>query len=110
MNPPLEPPPPPTAKGCCGVGCLTLFVLLAFLAFAFVGGGLWALNHFRNTYSSTEPAAIPAPESPVASAPAPTPIAADDVQARWDAFERAGRRGEKASIALSAADINTLLA
>lgn len=125
------------------MGCLTLFVLLAFLAFAFVGGGLWALNHFRNTYSSTEPAAIPAAESPAVSAPAsqtastpseaapavtatapvvagtpiavapvpaPTPIVGGDVQARWEAFQRAGHRGEKASIALSGPEINTLLA
>ncbi len=148
MNNTVATTPPPTAKGCCGVGCLTLFALLAFLAFAFIGGGFWALNHLRHTYSSDEPAAIPTLEpstpaateeqtrsTPLEAAPeaaptspsstgiatplpgtttAPTPLATPvntlPAEARWKAFERAAKRGEKASIALSAAEINQLIA
>ncbi|MDQ3118248.1 MAG: hypothetical protein M3Q89_01555, partial [Verrucomicrobiota bacterium] len=79
MNATDVPPPPPSAKGCCGIGCLTLFALLAFLAFAFVGGGMWALNHLRHTYSSTEPVTLPEAEPPtLGTAPTASPVTTPD--------------------------------
>jgi len=94
---------------------------------------MWALNHLRHTYSSTEPVTLPEAESPtLGTAPTASPVTTPDptsgtpleatptpaaprveaanVQARWKAFERAAKRGEKASINLSAAEINTLIA
>lgn len=113
------------------MGCLTLFALLAFLAFAFIGGAFWAARHVLHTYSSAKPAALPAiePSAPAArgnetastpleaspggtaSAPVPvaTPVDGAEVETRWKAFEGAARRGQKASIALSAAEINALI-
>lgn len=114
MNPTVV-PPPPTAKGCCGMGCLTLFALLAFLIFAFVGGAFWATKHVLRTYSAAGPATIPRsePSAPAPSgeqgAPAATPINPAEVEVRWKAFERAARHSQKASIALSAAEINALI-
>ncbi|MBA2742734.1 MAG: hypothetical protein H0U43_00200 [Chthoniobacterales bacterium] len=139
MNEPIPAPPPPRS-GCLAKGCMTLVVLLLFLGVAFIGGGYWALRHLQNTYSDTKPltfgnvtsdepvavqeptqtaapatAGEPTPASePLSIQPRPRPNQAaepyGDVRARWQAFEKAGKRGQPANIELTANDINTLIA
>ncbi|MCA1595549.1 MAG: hypothetical protein LC772_03870, partial [Chloroflexi bacterium] len=52
----------------------------------------------------------PREASPGDTVPAPMPIDSAPISARWEAFERAAKRGQNASITLSAADINALIA
>jgi hypothetical protein len=132
-------PVSPPRKGCFGKSCLIFVVMMVLFAFAIVAGGVWALRSFREKYSSPEPLVLPtANESaPAASAPPagaaplaqPTPTAespttesgaAPETSAaaidtrppltRWTEFERAGKRGQRAQIALTAAEINALFA
>src|SRR5215213_1742135 len=127
MNSTLSPLPAPRGMGCLGKGCITVVCLFLFLVVAFLGGGMWALNRVRHTYSSSEPLALPQTsptEPPVRETPPPplpdpvsrpvptpeAPIPVADVQARWKAFEKAAKRGQKASIELTAAEINALIA
>src|SRR3712207_3505290 len=42
-------------SGCAGRGCLFVFGFLLLLTLAFVGGGFWAVRHFRDTYSASQP-------------------------------------------------------
>jgi hypothetical protein len=130
-----ETPATPARRGCAGKACLTFVVLVVLFAVAVIGGAVWALRSFRDTYSSPTPLALPtgsATESTSATStpppdeatptveptPAPTaaPVASTAIAdtrpplTRWEAFERAGKRGEKARIALTAAEINALLA
>lgn len=136
---PTAPAPPPPRSGCLAKGCFTLVILFLFLGVAFIGGGYWALRHLQNTYSDTkpltfgnvtsyEPVAVQEPPSPapftageptppsgpssIPPQPRPTTAAqpSGDVRARWQAFEKAGKRGEPANIELTANDINSLLA
>ncbi len=128
---------PPAAseprKGCLGKGCLSFFALVVLFAVALVGGGTWALLHFRDTYSATEPLvaadaagnseprlslrqttpSVPPPEpvAPTATPAPPSRRVADGrpVEARWKAFEKAGKRGQPAHIELTAAEINALV-
>ena len=126
-------PPRDSGLGCLGKGCLTIVCLVVLLVMAFVGGGIWALQRVRHNYSSSEP--LPMPEvtttqtvtttdqaspangtTPLESNPTPAiatpaaPINPADAQARWKAFERAAKRNQPASIELSAAEINSLIA
>jgi len=111
--------------GCLGKGC----ALVVFFAVALVGGGFWAVRHFRSTYSEPQPLTLAqvtsenlesyaAPEDialPSEPEPAPTamlaspPVLTGNVQARWDAFEKAADRKRAAQIELTAGDINTLI-
>ncbi|MDQ6655880.1 MAG: hypothetical protein M3Y80_08710 [Verrucomicrobiota bacterium] len=121
--------------GCIAKGCLSFVGLAVFLAIAFVGGGVWAVRHLRDTYSSGKPLALstpaePAPAVAATAAPVgataapiepaapplsgestPLPLSTDSrpVQARWKDFEKAAHRNKKARIELTAAEINTLL-
>jgi hypothetical protein len=121
-------------RGCLGKGCLTFVVLVALFSTALVGGGVWALRSFRAKYSSPEPLVLPTAPATAPAAPAPTaeslprasdqpvaqPTAAPATSAapvdnrppltRWTEFERAGKRGQRARIALTADEINSLLA
>ncbi len=121
--------PPPRRMGCLAKGCFSFVGLALFLVIAFVGGGIWAVRHVRETYSASEqlplataPDATPTvapptiarttPAEPAITAEAsPVPLGADSrpVQARWKDFEKAAHRNKKARIELTAADINTLL-
>ena len=113
--------------GGCGKGCTIFLGLIIFLAIALVGGTFWAFHHFRETYSATEPlqmpaadeadvesmtqtAPVPLPGAPSATAPDPiAAVATGGAETRWDAFEKAAKRNQKAQIILSAGDINSLL-
>ncbi|MDQ6912226.1 MAG: hypothetical protein M3128_05060 [Verrucomicrobiota bacterium] len=116
---PVAPAPPPNAgSGCCGMGCATLLALIVFFAIAFFGGGLWAIHHYKHKYTSREPVTLPneeISEEPAAVAAASpslaiaAPVAVRHAETDWKAFEKAGKRNEKARIALSAAEINSLL-
>jgi hypothetical protein len=124
MNQVAAPPPEPQRTGgggCCGMGCLTLVLLLVFLALAFVGGGFWAAHHLSNKYTSPEPVELPEEDTsdavaqtqsgtPVEQPPAPAPsVTPREVEERWKAFDKAADRNQKARIELSAAEINGLL-
>jgi len=124
---------PPAAgeprKGCLGKACLSFVALAVLFAVALVGGGWWALLHFRDTYSATEPLALPTPPAiepsaePTPNVPPPEPVAPTampappsrrvtdgrPLEARWKAFEKAGKRGQPAQIELTAAEINALV-
>lgn len=130
MNPRVSAQQQPQAKGggtCFGMGCVTLAVLLGFLAFAFIGGGLWAVHHFKETYTSAEPEKMPetlTSEEPVevrgststagtttstSAAPSLPPPQMREVEKRWKTFDKAGDRDEKARVELTADEINALL-
>ncbi|HEX8280360.1 MAG TPA: hypothetical protein VF551_03200 [Chthoniobacterales bacterium] len=51
-------PPPRRAAGCFGIGCLSFAGFFLFLGVAFVGGGIWAVHHLRQNYSSTAPLSL----------------------------------------------------
>ncbi len=124
-NPAAPAPPPNAGSGCCGMGCATLLALIVFFAIAFFGGGLWAIHHYKHKYTSPEPMTLPnqeiseepaaiagvsSPSAPLAAASATaTPVVVQHTETDWKAFEKAGKRNEKARIALSAAEINSLL-
>ncbi len=113
-NPAAPAPPPNAGSGCCGMGCATLLALIVFFAIAFFGGGLWAVHHYKHKYTSPEPMTLPnqeTSEEPDADAGAAraTPVAVRQTETDWKAFEKAGKRNEKARIALSAEEINSLL-
>lgn len=117
--------------GCFGKGCLSFVALVLFLAMAFVAGGIWAVHHLRDTYSSTESQdlpdevtsesasaqtdATPGETAIVQSTVAPSTSPTLDVSSRpvtttsWKEFQKAGHRHQKARIELSASDINGLL-
>jgi hypothetical protein len=123
----------PPRRGCAGRACLIFVVLVLLFSGALIGGGVWALRSFRDKYSSpaplvlptatettataslSEPAATPTiPEFsrtvPDAPAAATTPADTRPLETRWREFEQAGKRGEKARIALTADEINALFA
>lgn len=117
-------PPPSSGAGCLGKGCLTFVVLLLILSAALIGGSFWGLHYLRQKYSATEGVKLPTLDrtSTIAPTPVTEPTAspgetsnasateyAEEVQARWDAFEDAADRGERARIELTADDINALI-
>ncbi|MGI8820695.1 MAG: hypothetical protein ACR2ID_07510 [Chthoniobacterales bacterium] len=70
---------PERRVGCFAKGCLSFAGLAVFLAIAFVGGGIWAMRHFRDKYSDPEPSRLPAAvveETIDPSTPASTPVQA----------------------------------
>ena len=115
--------------GCCGLGCASIFGLIILFAAAFIGGGLWAVRHYTNKYTSTAPITLPVDpaleEEPVLESspppapgalPVPTPAATPttrstvrEIEDRWKTFEKAADREQKARIELSAGEINALL-
>ena len=136
---PVIPPPPRAGAGCLGVGCMAFFAFLIFLIVVVFGGAAWGIHHLRNRYSSKtplvipevqsnaqlaatpEPLAVPEPPTPpsgsLSDSTTPTPVVTENTaslagfaQQRWDAFEKAAKRGERARIELTAAEINRLLA
>jgi hypothetical protein len=123
MTPEAAPPPAPTADGCLGRSCLVFLGLSTLLFVALTGGALWGIHYLRQTYSATEKAPLPTiPDtstveaevpnetaSPMPQAATPAPDRLRELQARWDSFERAAARGQKARIELTAADINALI-
>lgn len=136
MSEPIPPSPPRARSGCFAKGCLIFAGLFIFLSITFVVGGFWALRHFQNTYSASEPLnfgnvtstepltdtelsdykdATTEGAPPVAeNEPVPQPIVAQEpyarVRSRWRAFEKAAKRNEPTRIALTEGDINALFA
>jgi hypothetical protein len=115
---------PSSADGCLsGRSCLILIGLSTLLFAALTAGALWGIHYLRQRYSATERVALPtASESaPIEAAPAdesaplmprptpPSPERLRELQARWDTFERAAVRAQKARIELTAAEINALI-
>lgn len=105
------------------MGCLTLFLLVAFLACALAGGAFFAVHHLRHKYSSSEPIVLPevitsdsptaventaiegAPPTPQASG---TPVQVREAEKRWKSFEKA-KDEHHGNIEMSAGEINALL-
>lgn len=99
--------------GCLGKSCGTLLALIVFFAFAMVLGSFWGLHYLRG-YSSAEPVTLPVAEETAATGreaapPPPTDPAITQVP-DWKSFQEAADRGEAVMVALSAEEINRLLA
>ena len=123
MNTPGQVPPRQSGGGCCGMGCAAMFMLVGFFMIALIAGTLWAVYHFRETYSADKPLEFPeaiAPdiEGALEAQPAemptgsstPVPAAQVEVlQDRWEDFEKASDRNQKGRIELTAGDINALI-
>ena len=117
--PPLRQSP----DGCLGKSCLILIGLSTLLFLALTAGALWGIHYLRQTYSATErvslptaaesteiePSLPPPAASPIPSIAPPAPERLRELQARWEAFEHAADRREKARIELTAAEINMLI-
>ena len=115
--------PPPSPDGCLGKSCLILIGLSTLLFLALTAGALWGIHYLRQRYSATESVALPTTDNstnvtpapaddtsaPIPRIAAPAPEQLRELQTRWDTFERAAVRGQKARIELSAADINALI-
>ena len=98
----IEPPPAQRGLGCFAKGCLILVVFFILLAAAFVAGTYYAAKYLRTEYFSVHPERLPISQATVEEEQA--------VRARWDAFETAAHAHEAARIALSADDLNALIA
>jgi len=111
--------PPPAPDGCLGKGCLIVIALAVLLMVALTLGAMWGVHYLRKTYSDTARMELQAPETTAAPTDQPSvavnqttepaPDQLREVQARWEDFERAADRGQKARIQLTAAEINMLL-
>jgi hypothetical protein len=106
-------PPPRKGLGCFAKGCLILLVFAVVLAIACGAGIYWGFKHHsalvRGIYWLTRmhmiadsPAAIPHYEGPDAEIQA--------VKERWQDFETAARARQPAEVALTANEINDLIA
>ena len=113
MNTWVEAPPRRKGLGCFGRGCLILLIFAIVLAIAGFAGMYWGLHRnsalFYGSYWLAKTRSF-------AEAPTPLPEfnASDQqiqlVQERWQDFEQKTRAGQAAEIALSADDINALIA
>jgi hypothetical protein len=98
----IEPPPAQRGLGCFAKGCLILVVFFILLALAFVAGTYYAAKYLRSEYFSIHHEHLPISQATVEEEQA--------VRARWDAFEKAAHAHEAVRIALSADDLNALIA
>jgi len=98
----IEPPPQQRGLGCFAKGCLILVVFFILLALAFVAGTYFAAKYLQTEYFSAHHERLPISQATVEEEQA--------VRARWDAFEKAAHAHEAARIALSADDLNALIA
>lgn len=110
----IQPQPPPRqGMGCLGKGCLILCCFILFLLVLGSIGVWWGYKH----HSGVMKGAVWASQIHLlANKPAPVPdfpTTPENVAAakqKWDAFEQAGDRKQPATIELTAADINNLIA
>ena len=113
MNGWVEPPPPKTGLGCFARGCLILVVFAIVLAVACLAGLYWG---FQRHSAVVHGIYWLAKTHSIAEAPAPVPeFAASDEQIqavweRWQDFKQKIRARQPAEIALTADDINALIA
>jgi hypothetical protein len=113
MNGWVEPPPPKTGLGCFARGCLILVIFAIVLAIACLAGLYWG---FQRHSAVVHGVYWLAKTHSIAEAPAPVPeFAASDeqiqaVRERWQDFKRKIRARQPAEIALTADDINSLIA
>jgi hypothetical protein len=98
----IEPPPAQRGLGCFAKGCLILVVFSILLALAFVAGTYFAAKYLRTEYFSIHHERLPISQATVEEEQA--------VRSRWDEFEKAAHAHEAARIALSADDLNALIA
>jgi hypothetical protein len=113
MNGWVEAPPPRRGLGCFARGCLILVVFGIVLALACLGGLYWG---FQRHSAIVHGIYWLAKTHSIAEAPAPVPefTASEEqiqaVQERWEDFEQKTRARQPAEIALTADDINSLIA
>ena len=98
----IEPPPPQKGMGCFGKGCLILIAFFIFLGLAFIAGTYFAVRYLRSAYFPPTEIELPVGEI--------SEEKQQEVQARWNSFERASRAGEAARIEMTAYDLNALIA
>ncbi len=103
---PVYPPPPPNPAprgglGCVAKGCVVLLIV-GLLGGAVLGGlGYWAWSQARG-FTADHPEAVPILEA--------TDAQAAEVAARVKAFSDTVGRGGRATLTLSAADLNAIVA
>jgi len=113
MNTWVEAPPPRRGLGCFARGCLILLAFAIVLAIACSAGLFWG---FQRHSAIVHGIYWLAKTQSISEAPAPVPEFAasnEQIQAtqeRWRDFEEKKRAGQPAEIALTADDINTLIA
>jgi hypothetical protein len=113
MNGWVDAPPPKRGMGCFARGCLILVFFAIVLAVACLAGLYWG---FQRHSAIVHGIYWLAKTHSIAEAPAPVPeFAASDEQIqavaeRWQDFERKIRARQPAKIALTADDINSLIA
>ena len=113
MNAWVEAPPPKKGMGCFARGCLILVVFAIVLAVACLAGLYWG---FQRHSAVVHGVYWLAQKHSIAEAPAPVPefVASDEqiqaVQERWQDFEQKIHARQPAEIALTADDINSLIA
>src|SRR3989440_6630426 len=98
----IEPPPAQRGLGCFAKGCLILLVFFILLGLSFVAGTYYAARFLQTEYLSNDHERLPISQATVEEEQA--------VRARWDAFEKAAHAHEATRIALSADDLNALIA
>lgn len=105
--------PPRKGFGCFGRGCLIFLMFVIVLAIACLAGIYWGLHRhsalFYGSYWLAKSRSLAE-----AAAPVPEFSGSDQqiqrVHERWEDFEQKTRAGQPAEIALSADDINALIA
>lgn len=102
--PPVYPPQPPARRGglgCAAIGCIVLFVV-GLLGAGLVGGfAYWGFNQVRGL-ADDHPEPVPIMEA--------TDAQAAELAARLKAFAGAMERKTRATLTLSADDLNLLVA
>src|SRR5206468_3488717 len=113
MNGWVDAPPPRKGMGCFARGCLILLFFAIALAIACLAGLYWG---FQRHSAVVHGIYWLAKTHSIAEAPAPVPefTASDEqirvVQERWQDFEQKIRARQPAEIALTADDVNSLIA
>lgn len=105
--------PPRKGFGCFGRGCLIFLVFVIVLAIACLAGIYWGLHrHSALFYGSYWLAKTRSLAEAAASVPefSGSDQQIQRVHERWEDFEQKTRAGQPAEIALSADDINALIA
>jgi hypothetical protein len=113
MNTWVEPPPQRRGPGCFARGCLILLVFAIVLIIACFSGMYWGLQRHSAIVHGIY---WLAKTHSIADAPVPIPefggsdVQIEKVEERWRDFEQKTRAAQPAEIALTADDINAMIA
>ena len=102
VYPPQGPAPRRGGLGCAAKGCLVLLVVGLLFGAAVGGAGYLAWSRVRGDYTADHPVPVPVSEA--------TEAQAAEVAARLKAFADTVNGGGRATLTLSAADLNAVVA